>query len=51
MDAHKQSKMLERLRRHLADKTTDLSAYALQVPAEHYTSEEQAALEVDVLFR
>lgn len=51
MNAHKQSEMLERLRRHLADKTTDLSAYALQVPAEHYTSEEQAALEVDVLFR
>ena len=51
MDARKQSEMLERLRGHLANKTTDLSAYALKVPAEHYVSDEQLALEVEALFK
>ena len=41
MDARKQSEMLERLRAHLSNKTTDLSPYALKVPAEHYVSEDQ----------
>ena len=50
MDAHKQAEMLERLRAHLEHKTTDLSAYALKVPAEHYFSDDQLALEVDALF-
>ena len=43
--------MLERLRAHLEHKTTDLSAYALKVPAEHYVSDDQLALEVDALFK
>ena len=51
MDAHKQSEMLERLRVHLSSETTDLSPYALKVPAEHYVSEDQLALEVEVLFK
>ena len=51
MDARKQSEMLERLRAHLSNKTTDLSPYALKVPAEHYVSEDQFALEVEVLFK
>ena len=51
MDAHKQREMLERLRAHLEHKTTDLSAYALKVPAEHYVSDDQLALEVDALFK
>ena len=51
MDAQKQSEMLERLRTHLSNKTTDLSAYALQVPAEHYVDEAQLAQEVDALFK
>ena len=48
MDAHKQREMLERLRAHLEHKTTGLSAYALKVPAEHYVSDDQLALEVEV---
>ena len=51
MDAQKQSEMLERLRTHLSNKTTHLSAYALQVPAEHYVDEAQLAQEVDALFK
>ena len=51
MHAEKQKEMLERLRIHLANGTTDLSPYSLEVPASHYVSEEQAALEVKVMFR
>ena len=51
MDAHKQREMLERLRAHLEHKTTDLSAYALKVPAEHYVSDDPQALEVDALYK
>lgn len=51
MDAGRQSASLERLRRLLDDKTTDMSSYALQVPASHYVSHEQYELEVDAMFR
>lgn len=51
MHADKQHQMLERLRTHLANNTTDLSPYSLQVPASHYVSEEQATLEVEVMFK
>lgn len=51
MDATKQSEKLERLRHHLANKTTDMSPHALRVPAAHYVSDEQYAAEVDALFR
>lgn len=51
MHVDKQSAMLERLRKHLSNSTTDLSPHALQVPASHYVSEEQAAAEIDVMFK
>lgn len=43
--------MLERLRSHLANGTTDMSSYSLQVPASHYVSDDQAELEIDLLFK
>lgn len=51
MDASKQRAQLERLRILLAENSTDMSPYALQVPAAHYVSNEQHAREIDALFR
>ena len=51
MQPDKQGEKLERLRKHLADDTTDRSPYSLQVPAAHYVSDEQAALEIQKLFK
>ena len=45
-----QTQLLNRLRQHFADGTTDLAAYNLKVPASHYVSDEQTAVEVDALF-
>ena len=46
-----QRRKLERLRQHLTDGTTDLSPYSLKVPASHYISEEQNALEIAMMFK
>ena len=43
--------MLERLREHLTNNTTDMSTHSLVVPASHYVSNEQAALEIEVMFK
>ena len=51
MQLNKQREMLERLRVHLADKSTDKASYSLQVPASHYVSDEQYATEVKALFK
>ena len=51
VNKNEQSRKLERLRRHLNDGTMDLSPYSLKVPASHYVSETQNALEVEILFR
>lgn len=47
----KQHEMLERLRVHFENNTTDKSSHSLQVPASHYVGSEQFAREVDVLFK
>ena len=51
MHAEKQRELLNRLRDHLDTNTTDLSPHALKVPAAHYVSDDQSALEIDLLFR
>ena len=51
MQADRQRKLLERLRQHLANNTTDTSTYSLQVPASHYVSDDQAAVEIDKMFK
>ena len=51
MDASKQAAQLERLKKLLAENATDRAPYALQVPAEHYVSPDQYALEVEAMFR
>ena len=51
MKDNKQREMLERLRNHLAHKTTDKAPHSLQVPASHYVSEEQLEHELEMLFR
>ena len=51
MHADKQSKMLDRLRQHLANNTTDMAPHSLQVPASHYVSDDQTDLEIEVMFR
>ena len=51
MHKDEQSRKLERLRRHLEDGTTDLSPHSLKVPASHYTSEAQNALEIELMFK
>ncbi len=51
MQQDKQREMLERLRAHLADNTTDLAPHSLQVPAAHYVDDDQAELEIELLFR
>lgn len=51
MRAEKQSEMLDRLRVHLSNKTTDMSPHGLRVPAHHYTSNDQAAIEIEMLFK
>ena len=51
MKDSKQREMLERLRIHLATKTTDKSPYSLQVPASHYVSDDQLERELEMLFR
>lgn len=51
MQADKQSSMLEWLREHLANGTTDMSAHGLEVPASHYVSDDQLAVEVEMLFK
>jgi len=43
--------LLERAAQHIERGTTDLSAQCLRVPARHYTSAEQLALEIDRLFK
>jgi len=50
MDISTQTGLLNRLRAHLADGTTDMATHALRVPASHYVSEEQLADEIDALF-
>jgi len=50
MDISTQTGLLNRLRRHLADGTTDMAEHALRVPASHYVSEEQLSEEIDALF-
>ncbi len=50
MDISTQTVLLNRLRQHLADGTTDMATHALRVPASHYVSEEQLADEIDALF-
>ena len=47
----KQREMLERLRVHLENNTTDKSPHSLQVPASHYVGNEQFEHEVDALFK
>lgn len=51
MQLHKQREMLERLRQHLANDTTDMSPHGLEVPAYHYVSNEQNAIEIEMLFK
>ena len=51
MDAARENDLLERLRRHLSDKTTDMAPHALRVPAAHYVSDTQYEAEVDALFK
>jgi len=51
MDINTQTLLLNRLRQHLHDDTTDMAPYALRVPASHYVCNEQAEEEFDALFR
>ncbi len=45
-----QTQLLNRLRQHLANKTTDLAPHNLKVPASHYVSDEQTEQEIDAMF-
>lgn len=45
-----QTELLDRLRQHLQDGTTDQAPHKLQVPASHYVSDAQAEEEIEALF-
>ena len=51
MHSELQTKMLDRLREHLANGTTDLAPYNLKVPASHYTSDNQNKEEIEKMFK
>ena len=51
MHSELQTKMLDRLREHLANGTTDLAPYNLRVPASHYTSDNQNKQEIEIMFK
>lgn len=45
-----ETELLDRLRIHLREGSTDKTQYALQVPASHYVSDSQTAQEIEKLF-
>ena len=50
MKLETQTKLLNRLRQHLNDGTTDTAPHMLKVPAAHYVSDEQTAQEIQAMF-